>query len=271
MTPPSNPLSYDLTTYTVAAVLVAVRLSGVMVFVPILSSAAIAPMIKAAFVIALTILLFPIVGLLPGARPVLDMAALLGELSIGLVFGLSLKMLTETLAFVGMLLGFQFSFSLVNLLDPNSMVDTPVLGQMLNWLGILVLIHVGFDHVLLAALIRTFCTVPVGDAVLQASTGPALTAMASGIFIAGLQLAAPVMAAAFTVDTAVALVGRLSPQLPAMFISIPLKTMMSYLVLIASLAVWPGWIDHHFTALLESGMHLVAGSHAATHTLEAAR
>lgn len=270
MTSFPDALHSDLTTLTVAAVLVSVRLSGVMVFVPVLSSAAIAPMIKAGFVIALTILLFPVVTVLPGARPVLDMSALLGELGVGLVFGLSLKMLTEALAFAGTLLGLQFSFSLVNLLDPNSMVDTPVLGQMLNWFGILVLIHFGFDRVLLAALMRTFCTVPIGHAMVQSAAGPVLSTMASGIFIAGMQLAAPVMAAAFTVETVIALVGRLSPQLPVMFISIPLKTMMSYLVLIASLAVWPGWIDHHFTALLESSVHLVVGT-GASGTLEAAR
>jgi flagellar biosynthetic protein FliR len=45
-------------------------------------------------------------------------------------------------------------------------------------------------------------------------------------------------------------VGRLSPQLPAMVVSIPLKTIASYVVLIGSLALWPGWIEAHFRALL---------------------
>ncbi len=65
---------------------------------------------------------------------------------MGLVFGLSLMLLNEALTFAGTLLGLQFSFSLVNLLDPNSMIETPVLGQMLSWLGVLVIIGAGLDR-----------------------------------------------------------------------------------------------------------------------------
>jgi flagellar biosynthesis protein FliR len=247
----------DWPQYLIAAVLVMVRLSGLMVFAPVFSSSAIAPRIKAGFVIAMTILLAPAVATVQGARAVLDGRALLGELSVGLVFGLSLMLLNEALTFAGTLLGLQFSFSLVNLLDPNSMVETAVLGQMLSWLGVLVIIGSGLDRSLLAAVVRSFSAVPVGQAVMQANTGVALTMMASGIFLAGLQLAAPVMAAALAVEVTIALVARLSPQLPAMVVSIPLKTMVSYVVLIGSLAVWPGWIERHFTALLDAAAKML--------------
>ena len=94
------------------------------------------------------------------------------------------------------------------------------------------MIGVGLGRSLLAAVVRSFCAVPVGQAVMQAKTGLALAMMAGGIFLAGLQLAAPVMAAALAVEVTIALVARLSPQLPAMVVSIPLKTMVSYAVLI---------------------------------------
>ena len=160
--------------------------------------------------------------------------------------------------FAGTLLGLQFSFSLVNLMDPNSMIETPVLGQMLRWMGVLVIIGAGLDRTLLAAVVRSFCTVPLGQAVIQAKTGAALAMMAGGIFLAGLQLAAPVLAATLTVEIVIALVSRLAPQLPAMVVSIPLKTMVAYVVLIGSLAVWPGWIERHFTALLDAAGRLMA-------------
>jgi flagellar biosynthetic protein FliR len=58
-------------------------------------------------------------------------------------------------------------------------------------------------------------------------------------------------------EVTIALVARLSPQLPAMVVSIPLKTMISYVVLIGSLAVWPGWIERHFTALLDAATKML--------------
>ncbi|MCU1320278.1 MAG: Type secretion protein [Edaphobacter sp.] len=252
-----SALIEDWPQYLTVAMLVLVRLSGLMVFAPLFSSAAIAPRIKAGFVIAMTVLLAPAVAAVPNARVTLDMRAVLGELGVGLVFGLSLTLLNEALLFAGTLLGMEFSFSLVNLMDPNSMVETPVLGQMLGWLGVLVIIGAGLDRSLLAAVVRSFLTVPVGQAMVQAKTGAALAVMAGGIFLAGLQLAAPVIAAALAVEVTIALVARLSPQLPAMVVSVPLKTMVSYVVLLASLAVWPGWIEQHFTALLDAAGRLM--------------
>jgi flagellar biosynthetic protein FliR len=254
----ASTLVRDWPQFLTAAVLVMIRLSGLMVFAPLFSSAAIAPRIKAGFVIAMTVLLAPAVAAVPNARVTLDVKSILGELGVGLVFGLSLMMLNEALTFAGTLLGIQFSFSLVNLMDPNSMIDTPVLGQMLGWLGVLVIIGAGLDRSLLAALVRSFSTVPVGQAVIEAKTGAALAMMAGGIFLAGLQLAAPVIAATLAVEVVIALVSRLSPQLPAMVMSIPLKTMVAYVVLIGSLAVWPGWIERHFTALLDAAGRLMA-------------
>jgi flagellar biosynthetic protein FliR len=257
MTGEASELIKDWPQYLTAALLVMVRLSGLMVFAPVFSSAAISPKVKAAFVIAMTVLLAPAVAVVPGAQATLDMTAILGELGVGLVFGLSLSLMNEALVFAGALLGMQFSFSLVNLIDPNSKVETPVLGQMLGWLGVLVVIGAGLDRTLIAGVVRSFCAVPVGRAVIEAKTGAAVVFMASGIFMAGLQLAAPVIAAALAVEVTISLVARLSPQLPAMVVSVPLKTMVSHAVLIASLAVWPAWIERHFTALLDAAGKLM--------------
>lgn len=240
-----------------AGVLVMVRMSGLMVFAPLFSSVAIAPRIKAAFVIAVTVLLAPVVATLPHARVELSMAGLLGELTVGLTFGFALSLILEALIFAGQMLGMEFSFSLVNLMDPNSNIQTPVLGQLLSWVGLLVVIGAGLDRSLLAAVMRSFAVVPVGQAVMKAETGRALAAMTGGLFLAGLQLAAPVIAAALTVEIVVALVGRISPQLPVMIVSIPLKTLVSYAVLIGSLAVWPAWIERHFASLLDQAAKLV--------------
>jgi flagellar biosynthesis protein FliR len=257
MTGEGSALIEDWPQYLTAALLVMIRLSGLMVFAPVLSSAAISTRVKAGFVIALTVLIAPAVAAVPGARATLDMTAVLGELGVGLVFGLSLSLLNEALLFAGALLGMQFSFSLVNLMDPNSKVETPVLGQMLGWLGVLVVIGSGLDRSLLAAIVRSFSAVQVGHAAVQARTGAALLFMASGVFMAGVQLAAPVIAAALTVEVTIALVAKLAPQLPTMVVSVPLKTMVSYAVMIASLAVWPGWIERHFTALLDAAGKLM--------------
>lgn len=237
--------------------LVMVRLSGLMVFAPIFSSAVIAPRIKAGFVFAMAVLLAPTVVLAHGAAVELTMSGLLGELAVGLLFGLTLSLLTEAVLFASMLLGMQFSFSLVNLIDPVSKVETPVLGQLLGWTTTLVLLGAGLHRTLLMAVLRSFDAVPVGTFVMNAEAGRSIAHMAGGIFIAGVQLASPVVAAGLVVEVTVALMGRISPQLPTTILSVPVKTAVSYGVLIGSLAVWPAFLERHFDSLLMSAMGLL--------------
>ena len=165
MTPQETGLIRDWPRYLSAGVLVMTRLSGLFVFAPVFNSAAISPRVKAGFVFAMTILLAPVVTAVAGAHAELDMGSVLGELGVGLLFGFSLSLLMEALIFAGALLGMEFSFSLVNLQDPNSRVETPVLGQMVSWLGILVILGAGLDRTLLAAVVRSFMVVPVGRGV----------------------------------------------------------------------------------------------------------
>lgn len=246
-----------------AAVLVLIRISGLMLFAPFFSSKAIPRTVKAVFAIVLAGLLAPIAANHPGEVPVLGFMPVLGELSTGLLFGLSLTLLMEVLSFSGQLLGLQFSFSLVNVLDPNSSIETPLLSQLLNLVGLLVILAAGLDRTLVSALMHTFAAVPVGTAWLATRTSLALLQMMSGVFLAAVQLSAPVIAATLLVELVVALVGRLSPQLPVLFIGIPIKTLIGYTVLIGSLGVWPRFIEARFDGLLNQAMEMVLASHRA--------
>lgn len=253
----------DWSGFVVSGILVLIRISGVMVFVPFFSSAAIPRMVKAVFTVVLAGLLTPIAANHPGTVPALGLISTLGELSTGMLFGLSLTLLMEMLNFSGQLLGLQFSFSLVNVLDPNSSIETPLLSQLLNVIGLLVLLAAGLDRTLLSALMHTFAVVPVGTAWMATRSSLALVRMTSGVFLAAVQLSAPVMAATMLVDVVVALVGRFSPQLPVLFVGIPLKTLIGYVILIGSLAIWPRFIEARFDGLLNQGMQLVLASHRA--------
>jgi len=239
--------------------LVMVRLGCVIALAPPFNSPGIPPRLKVSFLLAMTILLTPIAAGLPQAHVDLDISSVLGEMSVGLLFGFSLSLLNEALLFAGSLLGISFSFSLANLLDPNSRVDTPVLGILLNWFGILVILAAGLDRMILAAVMRSLAVVPLGRATMHLGAVHQCVAMISGVFFAGLQLATPVMAASIAVEVTVALIGRFAPALPAHVVGIPVKTIASYIILIGSLAIWPAWIERHFSSLLDNAQRMVAG------------
>ncbi len=102
----------------------------------------------------------------------ISFSALLGELAVGLVYGLTLALLNEMLLFAGQIVGLQFSFSLVNLMDPASAIQTPLLGELFQLMGTLVVITAGLDRILLASMVRSFRAAPLGS--LRASAPAAL-------------------------------------------------------------------------------------------------
>lgn len=253
----------DWPKFLAAMTLVLVRMSGVVAFAPFFSSTALPIRTKAVFCGAVAFLLAPLVAALPRARAEIGLSALLGELAVGLVYGLTLTLLNEMLIFAGQVAGFQFSFSLVNLLDPTSTIQTPLLGDLFQLMGTLVVLAAGLDRILLASLVRSFRAAPLGAFALAPPTALAIVRAAAGIFFAAIELAAPVLAATLLVEISVALLGKLSPQLPAMSIAVPLKTLTGFVVLAGSLALWPRFIEARFASLLDLAQGLIAVPHGA--------
>jgi flagellar biosynthetic protein FliR len=236
-----------------------IRVSGIVLFAPLFSSNALPVRTKAAFVLVVAYLLAPLVATLPNAHAEINFTAILGELAVGLVYGLTLALLNEMLLFSGQIMGMQLSFSLVNLMDPSSPIETPLLGTMFQMMGTLVIIAAGLDRILLASMVRSFRAVPLGTYALSPVTGIGIVRAAGGVFVAALELAAPVLAATMLVEISIALIGKLSPQLPVMNLTVPFKTLTGFIVLAGSLALWPRFIEGRFSSLLDLAEQLIAG------------
>jgi len=241
-----------------AMTLTLVRISGIVMFAPFFSSNALTIRTKAVFVLTTSYLLAPLVAVLPNAQAGINYSALIGELAVGLVFGLSLSLITELLLFAGQIVGLQFSFSLVNLMDPGTSIQTPLLSELFQLMGTLLLLATGFDRLVLASLVRSFRAAPLGSFILPKATGSALLEVAGGIFLSALQLTAPVLTATLLVEVAGALLGRLSPQLPVMSFTVPLKTLTGFALLAGSMAAWPRFLEARFNGLLNLAEKLLS-------------
>jgi len=247
----------DWPSFLAAMTLALVRISGMVVFAPFFSSSSLPVRAKAVFVLAVAYLLAPLLATLPGTQVELGLSSLLGELAIGLVYGLALALLNEMLLFAGQIVGLQFSFSLVNLLDPASTIQTPLMGELFQLMGTLVLLAAGLDRILLASMVRSFHVVPLGSFALLPASATALVRAAGGVFLAAVELAAPVLAATLLVEISVSLMSKLSPQLPVMSLTVPLKTLTGFGILAGSLALWPRFIEARFAGLLDLAERLI--------------
>jgi len=121
-----------------------------------------------------------------------------------------------------------------------------------------VILAAGLDRILLASMVRSFRAVPLGTYALAPQSALAIVHAAGGIFLAAVELAAPVLAATLLVEIATSLLGKISPQLPVMNLTVPFKTLTGFAILIGSLALWPRFIEARFAGLLDMAERLIS-------------
>ncbi|MFZ0287390.1 MAG: flagellar biosynthetic protein FliR [Terriglobales bacterium] len=241
-----------------AALLVGLRVGGLMLSAPFLSNPGIPLPQKAGLALALTALLYPLSGhlaLAPGKVGWVEVA--MAETGIGMLLGLAAQFVVEGAQVAGQLVGFQAGYSLVTLLDPQTQADTPVMSTFFEIIALLFFLQLGVDHWLLRALAASFTYLPAGAGLARLKTGASLLQAAGGIWLLGMQLAAPVVVATMVIDVGLAFLAKASPQMPILFVGLSVKTMLSLLVLAGGLLLWPQIFETRFAATVGLGERLL--------------
>jgi flagellar biosynthetic protein FliR len=243
-----------------AAVFTGSRIAGVMVFCPFLGSDAVPLPVKAGLTLLLTVLLHPLHGPVALALGPWQWARVgLSEAVIGLLLGLVTAFLLESALVAGQILGVQMGYSLANVFDPQTQADTPVLSEFHQLAALLIFLQLNVHHWILRAVVRSYGYLPPGAGAATLAAAGGLLHAAGGIFLAGVQIAAPSLAATLIADVALGLLGKASPQLPVLFIGLAVKNLLGLAVLIGALAYWPRLFGQHFAqgiALAERLLHL---------------
>jgi flagellar biosynthesis protein FliR len=241
-----------------AAVFVGARVSGLMVFCPFLGSSAIPLPLKAALTLLVTALLYPLRGPLQlGLEPWQWVGVALSEVVIGLVLGLAANFMMEAPMMAGQILGVQMGYSLATLFDPTTQADTPVLAEFHRLAALLIFLQLDVHHWLLRAVSSSFAYLPAGAAPASFAAVSGLLHAAGAIFLAGVQIAAPGLAATLVADVALGFLGKASPQLPVLFIGLAVKNLLGLAVLIGVVAYWPHGFSTRFAESIAMGERLL--------------
>lgn len=237
---------------------ISVRVTGLMLFAPFFGSMAIPPRVKAAFVVALTILLYPVLSprlILPalGHWP----ALVIRELLIGAAIGISSNLVFDAVQMAGQVLSTQMGFSLVSIIDPQTQADSTVVAMFHQTIAMLIFLRLDVHLWLLHALGRSFQLLPPGGLSLSGDFTMAAIRSGGAVFALGLQMAAPVFSATLLADVVLGLLGKASPNMPLMLLGPPIKTLLGLAVLFAALKYWPAMLERFFQSSSELSNHLL--------------
>jgi flagellar biosynthetic protein FliR len=240
------------------AVIVGLRVGAAFTFMPVFGSSAIPARIKAGIVVLITAILYPHAHVaLPEPSPWALTQVAFTEAMLGLLMGLCFQFVLEAVELAGQLGSFQISFSLVNILDPQTNVETPVLSNFQQLMVLLLMLQMNVHHWILRAVQKSFDRVPAGSVSISAAQMHGLFQAARGMWVAGMQLAAPLVLATMVIDVTVGFVSKAAPQLPIMFLSVPMKTLVGFVVLGLAIGVWPGFFEKQFSHALSWSWRLL--------------
>lgn len=219
---------------------IGVRLTGLMLFAPFFGSTVIPARIKAVLVIVFTMLLLPAVSHNIAAESITQWPLMaVTEFVIGAGMGIATNLIFEAVQLSGEILGVQMGYSLVNILDPQSQVNSTVIAVFYQSIIMLLFLRMDVQFWLLRAIANSFAYLPPGTAHLSGAFTTGLLRTAGEIFGIGVQIAAPVLSVTIVTDIVLGLMGKASPQMPLMLLGPAVKSLLGLGVLIATLRYWP--------------------------------
>jgi flagellar biosynthetic protein FliR len=218
--------------------------------------------VKVVFVIALTALLFPsvehtiVVPTLAG-WPFL----IITEFLIGVGMGIATNIVFDAVQLTGQVLGVQMGYSLVNILDPQTQVDTTVVAVFYQSIVMLLFLRMDVHYWLLRAVGNSFLYLPPGTAHLNGLFTRAIFQIAGDIFGLGVQIAAPVLSATLAADIVLGFMGKASPQMPLMLLGPAVKSLLGIVILGVTLKYWPDLFHRLFLESMTKSEQLLHLAH----------
>src|SRR5882724_12392866 len=226
-------MELSLTDLLTGPLVVGARISGLMVFAPFFGNGAVPVRIKAILTIGITAVLYPVYAARVGVVTLMQWPGVVArELVLGIAIGLAANFVFEAAQMAGQILGVQMGYSLINILDPQTQVDTTVVAVFHQMVAFLLFLQLDVHQWCLRAIAHSFEYLSPGAVNMGRGLTTELFHGIAGVFETGLQIAAPVMAATLVADVILGFLGKASPQMPLMLLGPALKSMLGVGLLI---------------------------------------
>jgi flagellar biosynthetic protein FliR len=219
-------------------VMVLTRISAFLMVVPVFSWASIPMRVRISLTLLLSIFFLMITPIPAAVRQASfpEMVLLIiNEGTYGLALGLVAAVLFAAVRFGAHVVEQEMGLTMAEILDPLTGEATQPLGSLLEMVFILLLLNANGHHLFLLTISKSYEAFPPGSI-------PTIPVLASGMIragstmlVAGLKLAAPMLAASLLLMVVLAILARMIPEMNILFISLPLRVGLGLLMMVAFL------------------------------------
>lgn len=211
-----------------AVMLAGVRMVTFLVIAPPFSYNAFPLRIKAMLAIGLALAVSS--HAVPGYEP-LSTAGFVGALTVelltGAVLGFLVMLVFAAVQSAGNLIDLFGGFQLAQAFDPQSMVNGAQFTRLFQMTALALLFVSDGYQLILGGLANSFTAFPLGQGVDLAGSGEVMISAVTGMFLAAVQIAGPLLVILFLADIGLGLLTRVAPALNAFALGFPLKILLT--------------------------------------------
>ena len=232
--------------------LIFVRISGIFIMAPVFGSRNIPVMIKAGLSLIISLILFPMFfqsNITVPEHVILYVIMLASELIVGWIIGFVSSLVFSGVQMAGQLLDTQVGFGVVNILDPQSGQQVPLIGNFKYILALLVFLITNSHHLLLTALFNSFKIIPISGVVFNKAIAELIINMVWGIFTIAIKISLPVLVAIILTDVALGILARTMPQMNIFVVGVPGKIIVGIFVLSLALPFYILFLEVAFNGM----------------------
>lgn len=235
--------------------LIFIRVSGIFLLTPIYGSRNVPGHVKAAFGLTVSYILYPMlyrpeIVVPEQVIPYLFLVAT--EFIAGMIIGFVSSMVFTAIQMCGQILDTQIGFGIVNVIDPQSGNQVPLVGNFLYILALIVFLSINGHHVVLGALVASFKLIPLTGVVFNAGISQFVVALMKGIFLIALQISLPILASLLLIDIALGILSRTMPQMNIFIVGVPAKIFTGIFVLSLVLPFYIFFLEKAFNGMYKN-------------------
>ena len=225
------------------------RVLALITTAPILNERTIPKRVKVGLGIIITVVIAPSLPVVE--VPIFSANALwlaLQQILIGIALGYTMQFAFAAVRYSGEVIGLQMGLSFATFVDPGSNLNMPVLARIMDMLAMLVF----NGHLwLISLLVDTFHTLPIGGEPINSNAFLALTRAGGMIFLNGVMLALPIITLLLTVNLALGMLNRMTPQLSVFVIGFPITLTVGILLMAALMPLIAPFCEHLFSEIFD--------------------
>ncbi len=214
-----------------------IRITGLMLTEPILSNRGMPIRLRMGVAVVLTLTVAPLLPNPPAVDFLSPQGAVMAvqQLLIGVMLGFMMRIVLNGVEMAGHIAGLSMGLGFATFFDPQSGAQSPVLAQFLGILTVLLFLASNGHLLMISALFESFHVLPISTNPLPAQGFLSLVEATGQMFVIGVTLSLPLVAAILIANVGLGVLARAAPQLNLFAIGFPLMLTAGFVVLMVSL------------------------------------